>query len=102
MPDLPPLQDPSGPAAQSATTDMTITMQGGEASPGTASGTTMHGTATAANHVPGFGRGLLEARASPMQVGALAASASPMQVGTMAASPHGTPGLGFAAEETLL
>ena len=81
---------------------MTIAMQGGDASPGTASGTTMHDTAAAANHAPRFGRGLPVARALPMQVGTLAASASPMQVGTTVASSHGTPGLGFAAEETLL
>ena len=93
---LPPLQDASSPASQLAVTpaasDATIPMPQGNTGPGTIPGTTVHNVATAANQAPGFGRGLLVARALPMQVGTPPASASPMQVSTLASSPHRTPG----------
>ena len=104
--DLPPLQDASSPASQSAVTlaapDVTIPMRQGNTGPGTILGTPAHNVATAANRAPGFGRGLPVARASPLQVGTPPASASPMQVATPAALPHRTPGHVFAAEEALL
>ena len=104
--DLPPLQDTSSPASQSAVTpaasNVTIPMPQGNTGPGTILGTTAHNVATAANRAPSFGRGLPVARALPMQVGTPPASASPMQVATPAASPHRTPGHRFTAEEALL
>ena len=104
--DLPPLQDASSLASQSAVTraasNVTIPMPQGNTGPGTVLGTTAHNVATAANQAPGFGRGLPVARASPMQVGTPLALASPMQVATPAASLHRTPGHTFATEEALL
>ena len=104
--DLPPLQDASSLASQSAITpaasNVTIPMPQGNTGPGTIPGTTVHNVATAANQAPGFGRGLLVARALPMQVGTLLASASPMQVTTPAPLPHRTPGHAFTTEEVLL
>ena len=104
--DLPPLQDATSLAYQLATTpvapNVTIPMPQGNASPGTILGTTAHHVATAANRALSFGRGLLVARASPMQVGTPPASASPMQVTTLAALPHRTPSHSLAAEEELL
>ena len=104
--DLPPLQDASTLAPQSATTlaapNVTIPMPQDSTGPGTVPGMTVHSVATAANQAPGFGRGLPVARASPMQVGTPAASALPMQISKLVASPHRTPGHGFTAEEALL
>ena len=104
--DLPPLQDASSLASQSAASpaasNVTIPMPQGNTGPGTVPGTTVHNVATAANRAPGFGRGLSVARASPMQVGTPPASASPMQIATPAPSPHRTPGHMSATEEALL
>ena len=104
--DLPPLQDATSLASQSATTpaapNVTIPMPQGSTGLGTVPGTTVHHVATAANWATGFGRGLPVARALPMQVGTPPASASPMQVTTPAASPHGTPSYASTAEEELL
>ena len=104
--DLPLLQDATSLASQLATTmvapNVTIPMPQGNTGPGTIPGTTVHHVATAANWAPGFGRGLLVARASPMQVGTPPVSASPMQVTTPAALPHRTPGHALTAEEELL
>ena len=104
--DIPPLQDATSSASQSATTmvapDVTIPMPQGNTGPGIVLGTTAHHVATAANRTPGFGRGLPAARALPMQVGTLPVSASPMQVTTLAASLHRTPGHALTAEEELL
>ena len=80
--DLPPLVDTTSSASQLATSpaapDVTIPMPQGNTGPGTVPGTTAHHVATAANQAPSFGRGLLVASASPMQVGTPLASASPM------------------------
>ena len=104
--DLPPLQDASSPASQSAATlaasDVTIPMPQGNTSPGTVPGTMVHNVAMAANQAPSFSRGLPVARASLMQVGTPLASASPMRVATLAALPHRTPGHMFTAEEVLM
>ena len=104
--DLPPLQDASSPVSQSAATpaasDVTIPMPQGNTGPGTIPSTMAHNVATAANQAPGFGRGLLVARASPMQVGNPPASASHMQVATLVPLLHRIPGHVFATEEVLL
>ena len=104
--DLPPLQDATSSASQSAAIpvapNVTIPMPQGNTSPGTIPGTTAHHVATAANQVPDFGRRLLVARALPMQVGTPPASASPMQVTTLAASLHRTPSHALTTEEELL
>ena len=104
--DLPLLQDATSLASPLATTpaapNVTIPMPQGSTSPSTVPDTTVHPVATAANQAPYFCRGLLVARASPMQVGTPPASALPMQVTTPAASPHGTPSHTLTMEEELL
>ena len=77
-------------------------MPQGSTGPGTVPGTTVHHVTTAANRAPGFSRGLLVARALPMQVGTPPTSASLMQVTTSAASPHRTPSYALTTEEELL
>ena len=104
--DLPPLQDTTSSASPSAAMlaapNVTIPMPQGSTGLGTVLGTTVHHAATAANLAPSFGRGLLVARALPMQVGTPPTSASPMQVTTLAALPHGTPTYTLTTEEELL
>ena len=104
--DLPPLQDATILASQSAATppapNVTIPIPQGNTGPSIILGTTVHHVATAANRAPSFSRGLPVARALPMQVGTPLASAPPMQVTTPAASPHRTPSHALTAEEELL
>ena len=94
IPDLPLLQDASTPVSQqttiSVTPDVAIPMLQDSTIPRTIPDTATYNVVAAANQAPGFGRGMLIARASPMQMG------------TPVVSLQRTPMHGVTAEEVLL